>query len=154
MIPLLPLRFSNLFHFATAKVSEKVLVSDRFQRRWLYLYELTGEWFGDMEERKIMLREYIQRHKDWSQSTFGSGQQTEKICNHIAKELIEIRAKPDDLYEWIDIIILAIDGAWRAGFSPVQIINALITKQAVNFEREWNLGNGNEPNEHKKNPKY
>lgn len=97
-----------------------------------------------------MLREYIHRHKDWSLSTFGDGQQTEKLCNHIEKELAEIRQSPNDLLEWVDIIILAIDGAWRAGYSPVEIINALIQKQAINFERKWVLGKDNQPNEHQR----
>ena len=95
-----------------------------------------------------MLRPYLQRHIEWSRDTFGEGKQAEKICNHIAKELDEIRQKPDDLMEWIDVIILALDGAWRAGYSPIQIINALIEKQVVNFERKWNVGSGDEPNEH------
>lgn len=98
-----------------------------------------------------MLREYIQRHKDWSLSTFGEGLQSEKICNHIEKELEEIRENPSDIMEWVDVIILAIDGAWRSGHSPLQIVNALIEKQVINFHREWNLGSGDMPNEHKRN---
>ena len=97
-----------------------------------------------------MLREYIQRHISWSKTTFGPGTQHKKICNHIEKELKEVRENPSDLYEWIDIIILALDGAWRAGYSPVQIINALIKKQAINFERKWELGDKDTPNEHKR----
>lgn len=96
-----------------------------------------------------MLREYITRHIEWSRRTFGEGTQSEKICNHIQKELDEIRSTPDDLYEWIDVIILALDGAWRSGYSPIQIINALVHKQAENFDREWILGDGDTPNEHK-----
>lgn len=95
-----------------------------------------------------MLREYIQRHIEWSRETFGEGGQANKICNHIERELDEIRDNPSDLYEWVDVIILAIDGAWRAGYSPVQIINGLIHKQALNFDRKWNLGEGDIPNVH------
>jgi hypothetical protein len=95
-----------------------------------------------------MLREYIQNHISWSREAFGEGNQAEKICNHIEKELEEIRETPNDLYEWVDVIILAIDGAWRAGYSPIEIINALISKQATNFERRWELGEGDNPNEH------
>jgi hypothetical protein len=97
-----------------------------------------------------MLREIIQSQKDWSIKTFGEEYQAEKICNHIEKELHEIRANPNDLTEWVDVIILALDGAWRAGYSPIQIINAIIQKQAINREREWILGKGNQPNEHKR----
>lgn len=95
-----------------------------------------------------MLREYMHRHIEWSRATFGEGEQSKKICNHISKELDEIRDSPKDLMEWVDIIILAIDGAWRAGFTPPEIINALILKQAINFERKWNVTSGDESNEH------
>jgi hypothetical protein len=46
-------------------------------------------------------------------------------------------AKPKDLEEWIDIIILGMDSAWRAGYSPEQIAAALIRKQAKNERQEW-----------------
>ena len=51
----------------------------------------------------------------WSWKTFGPGARAEGICKHIEKELLEVRAKPDDLSEWVDIILLATDGALRAG---------------------------------------
>ncbi len=95
-----------------------------------------------------MIREFIQRQKDWSIVTFGDGEQTEKICRHISKELDEIRKAPNDLFEWVDVIILAFDGAWRAGYTPVQIINAMVQKQAKNFSRTWIMGDGQNPAEH------
>lgn len=98
-----------------------------------------------------MLREYIQRHKNWSLLTFGEGQRTEGLCKHIAKELDEIRQSPNDLMEWIDVIILALDGAWRSGYSPVEIVNALVQKQAINFERKWVQSGEDEPTEHDRN---
>jgi hypothetical protein len=84
-----------------------------------------------------MLREYIQRHKDWSLKTFGEGAKTEGLIAHITKELDEIKKDPTDVMEWIDVIILAMDGAWRAGYTPLQVVNALIEKQAINFNRKW-----------------
>lgn len=98
------------------------------------------------------LREYLQRHKNWSLSTFGSGRRTEGLCKHITKELHEIRKEPNDLMEWIDVIILAFDGAWRAGYTPTQIINALVQKQAINFQRQWNHASDSEPTEHVREP--
>lgn len=53
------------------------------------------------------------------------------------KELREIEADPADLSEWIDVAILALDGAWRAGFSPAEIIAAMLAKQAKNERRKW-----------------
>ena len=39
--------------------------------------------------------------------------------------------------KWIDVIILAIDGAWRSGHTSAEIIKALREKQAVNASRKW-----------------
>jgi hypothetical protein len=59
------------------------------------------------------------------------------VVQHIRKELTEIEAQPTDLSEWIDVAILALDGAWRAGHSPEDIIAALVAKQAKNEARAW-----------------
>jgi hypothetical protein len=59
------------------------------------------------------------------------------VIDHIKKELKEIEADPDDLSEWIDVVILALDGAWRAGYAPVEIIDALVAKQTKNESRKW-----------------
>lgn len=50
---------------------------------------------------------------EWSLRTFGPGMRTNGITKHIEKELAEIRANPLDLLEWVDVIILGLDGAWR-----------------------------------------
>jgi hypothetical protein len=57
--------------------------------------------------------------------------------DHIRKELVEIARQPDDLSEWIDVVILAFDGAWRVGFTPEQISEALVAKQTKNENRVW-----------------
>jgi len=80
---------------------------------------------------------YIQRQIDWSEKTFGPGRRTEGLLKHLSSELDEIRDDPGDLYEWIDLIILALDGAWRCGHSPQDIIQALVNKQETNRNREW-----------------
>jgi hypothetical protein len=46
-------------------------------------------------------------------------------------------AKPDDISEFIDVAILAFDGAWRAGATAEQIVAALEAKQAKNEKRTW-----------------
>ena len=97
------------------------------------------------------LRRYIKNQEVWSKKTFGPGMRTEGILKHIAHECDEIREKPGDLLEWIDVIILAIDGAWKAGYSADEIITGLSYKQVVNFNRSWPPpGPQNEPNEHLK----
>lgn len=80
---------------------------------------------------------HLERQRQWSRETFGPGKRTHGVLDHIRKELAEIEADPDDLGEWVDVIILAFDGAWRHGWEPQQIIDAIKAKQAKNEAREW-----------------
>lgn len=80
---------------------------------------------------------HLQRQIIFSTKTFGPGQRTEGVLDHIRKELIEIEEAPDDLEEWIDVVMLALDGAWRAGYSPEAIAAQLMAKQEKNERRQW-----------------
>lgn len=73
----------------------------------------------------------------WSRQTFGPGRRTEGLLAHIAEELEEVRANPDDITEWADIVILALDGAWRHGHEPEAILSVIKAKWAVNRQRAW-----------------
>jgi hypothetical protein len=88
-------------------------------------------------EPKFDLRLYILTQIAWSLKTFGPEERTAGLVDHIKKELKEVEATPHDLEEWIDIVILALDGAWRAGHSSEQIIAQLVDKQAENRARAW-----------------
>lgn len=68
---------------------------------------------------------------------FGPGHRSKGIIEHIRKELEEIEAEPLDLEEWVDVLILALDGAWRAGWHAEEIIRAYHAKVKKNSEREW-----------------
>jgi hypothetical protein len=95
------------------------------------------------------LDDYIANQIKWSAATFGKGQRTAGITKHIRKELDEIVNAPADLMEWIDVVILAFDGAWRSGHTPAEIVTALQQKQAINFARSWPASSDpNEPTEH------
>lgn len=80
---------------------------------------------------------HLQRQREWSERTFGPSKRTKGVLDHIRKELLEIEAEPNDITEWIDVVILALDGAWRHGASPQQIIATLAAKQAKNEARQW-----------------
>lgn len=80
---------------------------------------------------------HLQRQREWSERTFGPGPRTAGVVDHIRKELCEIEAAPGDITEWIDVVILALDGAWRAGARPQQIIDAIVAKQTKNEGRAW-----------------
>ena len=83
------------------------------------------------------LRRHMRRAIAFSLATFGPGDRSAGVVAHIRKELLEIEAKPDDLEEWIDVAILAFDGAWRAGYTADEIVAALAAKQAKNEARTW-----------------
>jgi hypothetical protein len=83
------------------------------------------------------LTEMLIRQREWSEQTFGPGTRLQGVLDHIRKELTEIEEHPDDVSEWIDVVILALDGAWRSGSSPEQIVAALLAKYAKNRAREW-----------------
>jgi len=83
------------------------------------------------------LIDYIERQIAFSDKTFGPGQRTKGVLQHIRKELQEIEQDPTDLTEWVDVIILALDGAWRAGYSAPTICGALEVKLNKNIRREW-----------------
>lgn len=80
---------------------------------------------------------HITRQRAFSERTFGPGIRTAGVCDHIRKELREIEADPTDLEEWADVILLALDGAWRMGASPEQIASAIEAKLTKNENRKW-----------------
>ena len=80
---------------------------------------------------------HLNRQRAFSRATFGPGQRTQGVLDHIRKELDEIAENPADLYEWIDVVLLALDGAWRAGYTPQQIVEAMEFKQHKNEFRDW-----------------
>lgn len=81
--------------------------------------------------------DHLYRQREWSERTFGPGLRTKGVVDHIRKELKEIEDNPTDLSEWVDVIILSLDGAWRAGYSPAEIISGIKAKQMINENRKW-----------------
>lgn len=80
---------------------------------------------------------YLAHQRAWSLATFGPGPRTDGVLDHITKEVEEVRAAPDDLSEWADLVILALDGAQRTGADPQTILDAIAAKQALNEQRTW-----------------
>ena len=85
------------------------------------------------------LQGFVERLIAFSAATFGpANNNTAGILDHIEKEIKEVRSCGGaDLSEWVDIIILAIDGAWRAGFTAEEICIGLNVKQQINMKRKW-----------------
>lgn len=89
------------------------------------------------DQENVIDWEHIHNQRAWSLRTFGPGQRTEGLIEHITQELEEVRETPNDVYEWVDVIILALDGAWRSGHEPQAIIDAIKNKQEINEQRDW-----------------
>ena len=63
---------------------------------------------------KLDLKAHLYRQIESSKKNFGPDTSDEKLAGireHIRKELDEIENEPRDLIEWIDVVILALDGA-------------------------------------------
>ncbi|OWZ93669.1 hypothetical protein B9J07_12820 [Sinorhizobium sp. LM21] len=83
------------------------------------------------------LERYYERQIGWSRETFGPALRTGGIIDHIRKELREIEQEPHDLSEWVDVVILAMDGFWRHGGKAPDLFPALLAKQQKNMARVW-----------------
>lgn len=95
---------------------------------------LIGEF---VDTSSVIDAAHLERQRAFSERTFGPGRRTSGILDHIRKELMEVQDDPADLGEWVDVVILALDGAWRAGHEPQAIIDAIVAKQERNEAREW-----------------
>lgn len=79
----------------------------------------------------------LSEQKEFSRQTFGPFFRPNGILDHIRKECLEIEADPFDAEEWIDIAILAFDGAMRTGRSEEEVLALYEYKQQKNFRRSW-----------------
>lgn len=84
---------------------------------------------------------HLRRQIAFSARTYGPGDRTAGLCDHIRKELDEVLADfaagVPTLPEWVDVIILGFDAAWRSGATPEQIVEAIAQKQTKNELRKW-----------------
>lgn len=83
------------------------------------------------------LATFLEEQLAFSTRTFGPGPRTASTLGHIRKELAEVEAAPQDVLEWVDIMICAFDGALREGHTPEAIVQGLQNKQAINKKRRW-----------------
>lgn len=67
----------------------------------------------------------LRDQRDWSIATFGPYPRPAGLVKHLRKELVEIEKAPDDLTEYIDVMILAFDGALRCTHgTPARVLHA------------------------------
>ena len=107
-----------------------------------------------VDEPLVIDAAHIQRQIDFSLETFGPGSRLNGVLDHIRKELAEVEEDPEG-DEWVDVIILAIDGAWRNGWEAQPLIDAIIAKQTKNEKRtwpDWRTADPNKAIEHDRTP--
>lgn len=85
----------------------------------------------------MRLVDLVEHQRKFSYRTFGPGMRTASILDHIEDEIEEVALAPHSLEEWADIILLALDGAWRTGATALQVSEAILAKMEKNENREW-----------------
>lgn len=89
------------------------------------------------------LVQFLRVFRLWMNNTFGSdeerGAETWRgTLAHAKLEMAEIEAsRGKDLEEWVDLIMLSMASAIRAGFSPAEIAKGIQDKHMKNTTRNW-----------------
>jgi hypothetical protein len=94
------------------------------------------------------LQQHLIRQMAFSHATFGPGQRRPMVIDHIRKELIEVEDAHGESSEWVDVVILALDGLTRRlayldgeRRDPESVADLackmILGKQAKNEARDW-----------------
>lgn len=94
------------------------------------------------------LKQHLIRQMVFSKATFGPGPRTKGVIDHIKKELIEVELSNGSPTEWVDVVILALDGLTRSIWSQrthtmyaneaaQMACNHIERKQCRNELRDW-----------------
>jgi hypothetical protein len=95
------------------------------------------------------LKQHLLRQMAWSHATFGPGERMQGVIDHIRKELIEVEQGEGEAAEWVDVVILALDGLTRrlafvGGGNRADpdhvahiVCNMIVGKQTRNEGRDW-----------------
>ena len=60
------------------------------------------------------LEQHLKRQMAFSKATFGPGTRQNGVTDHIEQEIQEIRDGDNDPREWVDVVLLSLDGLWRS----------------------------------------
>jgi hypothetical protein len=91
---------------------------------------------------------HLTRQIVFSKTTFGPGARTKGVIDHIRKELIEVEESGGSANEWVDVVILALDGLtrqiWHGTPMPISAekaasiaVDMILFKQHKNERRDW-----------------
>lgn len=87
-------------------------------------------------QQPFCFTDFVKRKMDHSRATWPS-QTLFGVLAHARKEVEEIEDNISDCIEWVDLILLGIDGACRTGLTPEQLGIQLERKLAINLQRAW-----------------
>lgn len=79
---------------------------------------------------------HLHRQREFSLRAFGPGRRVDGVAAHILRGMAAA-GEPIALTEWVDAALLALDGAWRAGYDPAEIALAIATRQTRNELATW-----------------
>lgn len=94
------------------------------------------------------LKQHLIRQMAFSHATFGPGPRTEGVVDHIKKELKEVLDAGGESSEWVDVVILGLDGLTRQlaycngdRADPERVAemacSMIVGKQSRNEARNW-----------------
>lgn len=98
-------------------------------RRWWMYFRLGRQ-----------LSRLFQEQAEWSQQTFGSdlSRGPSGPLKHLASEVLEALRSPEDIIEYADCQLLALDAVRRGGFGLEQLLEACWLKFKINRnKRSW-----------------
>lgn len=91
------------------------------------------------------LEAHLKRQIAFSRGTFGPGERRGGIIEHIRKELVEVDVSDGEAAEWVDVVILALDGLTRrllaahgsTDLAAATACRMIVGKQNRNESRVW-----------------
>jgi hypothetical protein len=97
------------------------------------------------------LKQHLIRQMAFSKATYGPGTRTNGVLDHLTKEIEEVRESGGSADEWVDLVILSLDGLTRQlsfcndpkeRIAPAAEIaqvacNMIVGKQDRNENRNW-----------------
>lgn len=94
------------------------------------------------------LKQHLLRQMAWSHATFGPTERRAAVIDHLRKELVEVEEAGGEASEWLDVVMLALDGLTRRlaycngdRADPVQVAETactmIVNRQSRNEARVW-----------------
>jgi hypothetical protein len=94
------------------------------------------------------LKSHLVRQMVFSRATFAPGERRDGVLDHIRTEIDEVVASDGDSREWVDLVILALDGLTRRLWAASDYsksadeiaelcVSMIVVKQGRNERRNW-----------------